>query len=426
METQTPDLKRPHTDVEPDSPLSPATVGQLKGILGDTLELKLNSALDSKLAPVFAKLQNVEDMVSRECASVNQKYQAVSAKLESTTQKYNELLKSHTALHERVIYLECQSRRNNLRISGIPGDCVAESWAECTDKVKSLIEENLQLDISTLFESGLERCHRIGRYSPNKPPRPVVVKFGSFVDRELVWAKRTSLKGTNFYLSEDYPPEVESRRKVLWPYYRQCKSDQRDGKDVKVRMSLDRLIIDGRTYTADTVDKIPDKFHPVKISTKEVGESTIAFWGKDSYLSNHHPAVFSVQGQEFSSMEQYLMHAKAMLFRDDTSADKILQTKDCVQQKQYGKQVKGFDRQKWELSATAIAKTGLLAKFSADQSLKERLLATKGKTLVEASPHDTFWGIGMNLHNPAIADQARWKGLNKLGTVLEEVRDELE
>ncbi|MDJ0633261.1 MAG: NADAR family protein [Xenococcaceae cyanobacterium MO_188.B29] len=70
-----------------------------------------------------------------------------------------------------------------------------------------------------------------------------------------------------------------------------------------------------------------------------------------------------------------------------------------------------------------IVVKGNLAKFSQKEALKEFLLNTKERILVEASPRDRIWGIGLGQNNPDAANPYQWQGLNLLGFALMEVRD---
>lgn len=53
------------------------------------------------------------------------------------------------------------------------------------------------------------------------------------------------------------------------------------------------------------------------------------------------------------------------------------------------------------------------------------MLDTAGTTLVEASPYDRIWGIGLAASNPKALDRKMWRGTNWLGQALTEVREEI-
>lgn len=111
-----------------------------------------------------------------------------------------------------------------------------------------------------------------------------------------------------------------------------------------------------------------------------------------------------------------------MLFGDTYIAKEILADPIPRKQKALGRKVKGFVSEIWEQECFAIMVKGCLQKFLQNPDLKEKLLATDDLVLVEASPHDTIWGIGMDENHPDATNPKKWLGLNLLGLVLMEVR----
>jgi ribA/ribD-fused uncharacterized protein len=133
----------------------------------------------------------------------------------------------------------------------------------------------------------------------------------------------------------------------------------------------------------------------------------------------------TIDGIRYSCCEQYMMHQKALLFRDLTTAAKIMNTSSPKLQNQLGREVINYNDIIWDSRRFDIVFKGNLAKFSQNELLKSELLNTGNRQFVEASPYDTIWGIGMGLDNPLINDPTKWKGLNLLGQVLNFVRDTL-
>jgi ribA/ribD-fused uncharacterized protein len=149
------------------------------------------------------------------------------------------------------------------------------------------------------------------------------------------------------------------------------------------------------------------------------------FFTEASPFSQWYPCLFEVSGQAFHCAEQYMMHGKALLFGDAEVAAEILSADHPRQHKALGRKVRNFDGAKWERERMTIVKDGNRAKFTQNAELLETLLATNGTTLVEASPYDKIWGIGLAATDPRANDPAQWKGKNLLGIVLTELRDEL-
>jgi ribA/ribD-fused uncharacterized protein len=149
------------------------------------------------------------------------------------------------------------------------------------------------------------------------------------------------------------------------------------------------------------------------------------FFGAESPLSNWHPSAFTVKGVHFPNVEAMFMYAKAMLFGDKDVARQILETSDPRAQKALGRKVQGFDEAVWAERRNNIVFSGCHAKFSQNPSLKQFLLDTGDTELVEASPYDQIWGVGLAATDPKIHDKSLWRGLNLLGEVLMQVRHKL-
>jgi ribA/ribD-fused uncharacterized protein len=142
-------------------------------------------------------------------------------------------------------------------------------------------------------------------------------------------------------------------------------------------------------------------------------------------LSQWWPAPFTVDGRRFATAEHYMMWRKATLFGDDAMAERILAAPHPHAAKAFGARVAAFDQETWDRQRVPIVVAGNLAKFGQHQALRTFLLGTGRRVLVEASPVDRIWGIGLTRDDPAATDPARWRGLNLLGFALMRVRETL-
>ena len=134
---------------------------------------------------------------------------------------------------------------------------------------------------------------------------------------------------------------------------------------------------------------------------------------------------FTIGGLTFNTAEQYMMYRKALLFDDQDIASKIMATGNPKVQKALGRRVRNFDQQVWQNVATDVVYKGNYAKFTQNRQLLEVLLATSGTTLVEASPRDKIWGIGLDEATARSTSPDKWPGKNLLGIVLTQVREDI-
>lgn len=119
------------------------------------------------------------------------------------------------------------------------------------------------------------------------------------------------------------------------------------------------------------------------------------------------------------------MAEKARLFGDNEMLESILTAKHPKEMKAYGRAVRNFDKDTWDKECYGIVKRASLAKFSQNAELGDYLKSTKNRILVEASPQDRIWGIGMSQSNPDAENPVKWRGQNLLGFALTEARDEV-
>jgi ribA/ribD-fused uncharacterized protein len=142
-------------------------------------------------------------------------------------------------------------------------------------------------------------------------------------------------------------------------------------------------------------------------------------------LSQWYAAPIWIGTEGFPTAEHYMMAEKARLFGDEQVAKEIIRSPSPTEAKGWGRKVRGFDEQKWLLHREQIVLRGNLAKFSQHNHLRTYLIGTGNAVLVEASPQDPIWGIGMAEEDPRAANPQLWEGLNLLGFVLMQVRSAL-
>lgn len=140
-------------------------------------------------------------------------------------------------------------------------------------------------------------------------------------------------------------------------------------------------------------------------------------------LSQWYQCPFVVEGQYYNCAEQYMMAEKARIFGDEEIHQQILAEYSQMAVKKLGRKVRDYDDEVWKEKRFDVVVKGNIAKFSQNEKLLDSLLSTGDKILVEASPKDTFWGIGLDESSSEAIQPRKWIGENLLGFALMEVRD---
>jgi ribA/ribD-fused uncharacterized protein len=158
----------------------------------------------------------------------------------------------------------------------------------------------------------------------------------------------------------------------------------------------------------------------------------IFFWGHTSkhqdtvgpfVFSQWYPVSFIVDEVQYYTAEHWMMGQKALLFGDRLKFMEIIQTEKAPAVKALGRQIMGFNQAKWDGAKFDLIVKGNVEKFNQNEKLKSYLISTNDHVLVEASPNDNIWGIGMSRDTKGIENPHSWQGQNLLGFALMEARD---
>lgn len=149
------------------------------------------------------------------------------------------------------------------------------------------------------------------------------------------------------------------------------------------------------------------------------------FWETSSPFSQWAKYPFKEDKIIFPTTEHYMMYHKAMLFEDRSSAAQIMLTSSPKKVKSIGRSIKHFNEDKWKKYREKIVFSGNYLKFSQNKKIKDILLSTGDEVIVEASPYDKVWGIGLRSTSPHASHPREWRGLNLLGKCLMKVRHTL-
>ena len=187
-------------------------------------------------------------------------------------------------------------------------------------------------------------------------------------------------------------------------------------------MSGDKLVHNGHQYTPANLELLPG-LTPEEVSTRVIGDD-ITFFTGNSPFSNHHRCEFYIDGQIYTSVEQFFMLKKACAAGDKYIQKKIMETNDPIKQ-DLGKKILNHNEKSWKGHSEKVMLEGVHAKFTQSRPLAEKPMSTNGKGLFEMNKHDFYRGTGCSLFGEGSTDRRQWKGSNKLGKILEQVRCEL-
>ena len=160
----------------------------------------------------------------------------------------------------------------------------------------------------------------------------------------------------------------------------------------------------------------------------------LCFWGHQperdgsmgkGCLSQWFHAEFTVDGHRYPTAEHFMMAGKARLFADDEAFAQTLTAVSPSAVKAVGRAVRNFDEARWNAARFDIVVQGNVAKFGQNPAMRDFLLSTGDRVLVEASPRDRIWGIGMGAANPDAEQPRKWRGQNLLGFALMAARAQL-
>jgi hypothetical protein len=154
-----------------------------------------------------------------------------------------------------------------------------------------------------------------------------------------------------------------------------------------------------------------------------ITDKYVFFWG--GTFSQWCPSEFTIEGVTYNCAEQYMMAKKAMLFNDSNAYEQIMNTSHPLTQKAIGRKVKGFNKETWEKVCRGYVYDANYAKFTQNPKMLKELMDTGDREIVEASPEDKIWGIGLHESDARVHDKSQWQGTNWLGEAIMNVRKTL-
>ena len=243
--------------------------------------------------------------------------------------------------------------------------------------------------------------------------RPVKVKFTNKDDVDQVLKNRRKLP-EGVYVEREYSKTTERERTMLRPILKAARRMDKYYK--KCRMEGAQVVLDGKHFYRENIHTLPLELAADKVTSKSNNE-VIAFFGELHPLSNFHRCEFIYDGETYYSAEQLIQHKKASFFDNKIAQNRILNSSDPLDCKEIAKDIKDYNKDKWNSEAETICYDGICEKFEQNEGLKNYLLDTGNKTLVEGS-YDNVWGTGEPLSSKECLNPNKWSSVGILGRIL--------
>ena len=362
----------------------------------------------------------LSDLVEGSCATIkthSDEVKHLQQKVDVLEIENTSLKHELATLKEKFMTMDIDTRKSNLIFTGIPEER-GEKTQDCVRKVSDSLSRIPNLNCSDLK---IRACYRIGRFKRGYV-RPILLSAHWCLNQKENILKNRKHMSAGIYVSEDFPEEINSRRKQLMPVWKAAK--KLDAYAENCKLINDKLVVNGITYTAgpkNNLHTLPADINLQSLCEKQSDDALIYF-GQNHPFSNFNGSVMKIDGQQYSCGEQFIQATKASLFNDDNTQARILQASTPQEMKRLGDQIKDFDRKTWEDKAYDCAIKLVQNKFSQHPLLLSMLKATGSRVIGEATK-DQMWGIGLSLSDPSAPLPNTWTGKNIMGKALMCFRD---
>lgn len=388
-----------------------APLSKIENILTTVIDLKKSVEVAHSVA---SEAKSDAERCSRQVSDLQ-------AELEESKLKQVRMEFDLHKMKNEISLQEDYTRRENLIFEGIP----QTSDKEDLDSILKSKFKSMGIDDDDADSIRFDRIHRL---NTKKNPKPVIARFSWHQDRQRIWdLRKTELKkyndstGSNLSMREDFSSNTMEKRSKLYPI---MKAARNDPSVESAYLKHDKLMIDKRAYSVESLHTLPPALRPQNLAEKE-NETTLVFWGSESMLSNFYHSPFVIQGIHYNCVEQFLCCAKALISGDEETRQLILKESNPAKQKALGRRVRNFNSKMWGEMMKNFAEEAIRAKISQNMKIYDKLVSTRGKSIGEASQRDTVWGTGVGIFQNNALNKSSWKGQNILGELLVEIRENL-
>lgn len=380
------------------------SVGAVSGKMG---ELYISHAA------TIASVNFQNDLVETINSKMNEITEREKARDHQISELAFELMETKAALRNvkketRENTMEIKSK--NLVINGMP-ETKDENAINAVVKFLKNIDSNFSAD-------KLENAYRLGQSSA-KITRGMLVKFKNPAVKQSIMKKKSALKKNKecdkMFCNEDMPEDARKHRQRLRIIAKHANSIGYQNTRVKGN----GIWHAGRMYKENELTLLPDCLKLENIRTRDIG-CGIGFFGKDSFLSNHHPARIVMNEHRFLCSEQAYFYYKAVVCGHESTGLEIKKMLDPGEMKNLGEKIPTC--KEWEEKKLRVMKSVLTHKFEQNRELRDKLVGTGTKPLLECST-DLVWGTGWVIDSPKWAEMTDYPGQNNLGKILENIRE---
>ena len=184
---------------------------------------------------------------------------------------------------------------------------------DCEEVVRACLRSSLGLSDNAVKAILISRCHRLGKKKSNYP-RPIATNFVIHSQKMLVWQKKFALRGSPYMIKEDFPREIQNRRKLMLPIYNEAKERERVTKIVGEKGTYK-----GRTYNYSQANQLSCDFKFFG-SGQSHRNSKIVFYGCSAPYSNFYPASLREGATTYTCSEQMYQQQFCLYFADAQAA----------------------------------------------------------------------------------------------------------
>lgn len=315
----------------------------------------------------------------------------------------------------RVVQKE--TRENTLEIKS--KNLIINGIVEKQDEVPITTAVNFLKHIDPSFTAAkIENAYRVGQ-QPKKGNRGMLIKFKDPVTKQDIMKRKSNLKSSRehnkVYCNEDLPSDTRKHRQNLRIIAR--RANELGYKNTRVKGN--NLFHEGKIYKENELSLLPDELSLENIRTRDVGRG-LGFFGRESYLSNHHPARFTMNEHRFLSSEQAFFYYKGIVCGHEKTSRDIKKMMDPGEIKIVGDKIPTCEN--WEKRKLRVMKSVLTHKYEQNKELRDKLVSTGTQCLLECTK-DLYWGTGWEIDSTKWDEPIDYPGENNLGKILENIRE---